>query len=55
MQLMLLKFDFFIDLRFFYSFHQGDGFSVHFLLQVNPYLEGTSDFGVFSDISGDGG
>jgi len=55
MQLILLKLDFFIDLGFFYSFHQGDGFSVHFILQVNPYLEGTSYLRVFSDASGGNG
>lgn len=55
MRLILLKLDFFIDLGFFYSFHQGDGFSVHFILQVNPYLECTSYLRVFSAVSGGDG
>lgn len=38
----------------FYSFHKGNGFSVNFILWVNPSLEGTSYFRFFSDVSGGG-
>lgn len=52
MQPMLLKLDFFIDLAFFYSFHQCDRFLVYFILLFNPCLEGTRYLRVSLDISG---
>lgn len=48
---MLLKLDFFIGPAFFHSFHQRDRFSVYFILQFNPCLEGTRYLRVSSDAS----